>query len=117
MLPLQRMTAFTNSPNPAGCPAGPEGEIPFSERDLVVSVDQFGGLKLGRFRAAQEVNLLGDDLAAVAVIACRVGPFRVVDAAMDEDLHALFVSRSWQLRSEYRSPRYTTRISDLPVVK
>ncbi len=27
------------------------------------------------------------------------------------------MSRSWQLRSEYRSPRYTTRISDLPVVK
>jgi DNA polymerase V len=27
------------------------------------------------------------------------------------------VRRSWQLRSEHRSPRYTTRISDLPVVK
>ena len=27
------------------------------------------------------------------------------------------MSRSWQLRSEHRSPRYTTRISDLPVVK
>ncbi len=25
MLPLRRMTAFTNSPNPAGCPAGPWG--------------------------------------------------------------------------------------------
>lgn len=27
------------------------------------------------------------------------------------------MSRSWQLRSEHRSPRYTTRISDLPIVK
>ena len=85
MLPLQRMTAFTNSPNPAGCPAGPEGEAPFfSERDLVVAVDQLGVFGLGRFRATQEIDLLGDDLAAVAVIACRIGPFRVVDAAVDE---------------------------------
>jgi DNA polymerase V len=27
------------------------------------------------------------------------------------------MSRSWQLRANHRSPRYTTRISDLPVVK
>ena len=53
MLPPQRMTAFTNSPNPAGCPAGPEGETPFlSERDLVVAVDQLGVLALVRLRAA-----------------------------------------------------------------
>lgn len=26
-------------------------------------------------------------------------------------------SRSWQLRANHRSPRYTTRISDLPVVR
>ena len=76
--------------NPAGCPARPEGETPFSERDLVVFVDQLGVFTLGRLRAAQEVDLLGDDLAAVAVVACRVGPLAVVDAAVDEDLHALF---------------------------
>ncbi len=85
------MTAFTNSPNPACYPARPEGEAPFfSERDLVVAVDQLGVFTLGRFRAAEEVDLLGDDLAAVAVVACGIGPFRVVNAAMDEDLHALF---------------------------
>jgi DNA polymerase V len=27
------------------------------------------------------------------------------------------ISRSWQLRSDHRSPRYTTRLSDLPVVR
>jgi len=27
------------------------------------------------------------------------------------------MSRSWQLRANHRSPRYTTRISDLPVVR
>ncbi|MGI3213299.1 DUF4113 domain-containing protein [Roseovarius tibetensis] len=27
------------------------------------------------------------------------------------------MSRSWQLRADHRSPRYTTRISDLPVVR
>ena len=67
------------------------GETPFfSERDLVVAVDQFGVFSLGRFRAAQEIDLLGDDLAALAVGAGRVGPLGVVDAAVDEDLHALF---------------------------
>jgi DNA polymerase V len=25
--------------------------------------------------------------------------------------------RSWQLRADHRSPRYTTRISDLPIVR
>ena len=27
------------------------------------------------------------------------------------------MSRSWQLRTDHRSPRYTTRISDLPVLR
>ncbi|MEO8244717.1 MAG: Y-family DNA polymerase [bacterium] len=27
------------------------------------------------------------------------------------------MSRSWQLRSDHRSPRYTTRLSDLPIVR
>jgi DNA polymerase V len=27
------------------------------------------------------------------------------------------VERSWKMRSKYRSPRYTTRLSDLPVVR
>lgn len=27
------------------------------------------------------------------------------------------MSRPWQLRADHRSPRYTTRISDLPVVR
>ena len=27
------------------------------------------------------------------------------------------MKRSWQLRADHRSPRYTTRLSDLPVVK
>nr|WP_283094811.1 DUF4113 domain-containing protein [Loktanella sp. SALINAS62] len=27
------------------------------------------------------------------------------------------VSRSWQLRANHRSPRYTTRLADLPVVR
>ena len=85
------MTAFTNSPNPAGCPAGPEGETPFlSERDLIVATGELGVFGLGRFGAAQEIDLLGDDLAAVAVVAHAVDPFAVVDAAVDEDLHALF---------------------------
>ena len=76
-------------PNPAGFLAGPEGETPFfSERDLVVAVDQLGVFTLGRLRAAQEVDLLGDDLATVAVEALVVGPLGIVDAAVDEDLHA-----------------------------
>ena len=44
---------------------------------------------LDRLRAAQEVELLRDDLAAVAVDTGCVGPFRVVDATLDENLHAL----------------------------
>ncbi|WP_416384507.1 DUF4113 domain-containing protein [Roseovarius sp. Pro17] len=27
------------------------------------------------------------------------------------------VDRSWKLRADHRSPRYTTRLSDLPVVR
>ena len=27
------------------------------------------------------------------------------------------MSRSWQLRADHRSPRYTTRIGELPIVK
>jgi DNA polymerase V len=27
------------------------------------------------------------------------------------------MKRPWQLRSDHRSPRYTTRLSDLPVVR
>ncbi len=27
------------------------------------------------------------------------------------------VNRPWQLRAEHRSPRYTTRLSDLPIVR
>ena len=47
---------------------GPFGETPFlSERDLVVAVDHLGVFILGGLRAAQEVDHLGDDLAAVAV--------------------------------------------------
>ena len=39
--------------NPAGFPAGPEGETPLlSERDLVVAVDQLGVFILGRLRTA-----------------------------------------------------------------
>jgi hypothetical protein len=60
-----------------------------SEADLVVVVDQFGAFALGRLRAAEEVDLLGDDLSAVAVDTRRIGPLRVVDAALDYDLHAL----------------------------
>lgn len=26
-------------------------------------------------------------------------------------------TRTWQLRADHRSPRYTTRLSDLPVVR
>lgn len=77
--------------NPAGFPAGPKGETPFySERNLVVAVDQLGVFVLSRLRAAQEVDFLGDDLAAVAVVPHAVDPLGVVDAAVDEDLHALF---------------------------
>ena len=48
------------------------------EADLVVVVDQLGAFVLGRLRAAEEVDLLGDDLAAVAVDTRRIGPLRVV---------------------------------------
>ncbi|MCA1777793.1 MAG: DUF4113 domain-containing protein [Loktanella sp.] len=27
------------------------------------------------------------------------------------------MERSWQLRADHRSPRYTTRMADLPVVR
>ena len=59
------------------------------EADLVVVVDQFWAFALGRLGAAEEVDLLGDDLAAVAVDTRRIGPLRVVDAALDQELHAL----------------------------
>ena len=59
------------------------------EADLVVVVAQLRAFALGRLRAAAEVDLLGDDLAAVAVDTRRIGPLRVVDAALDQDLHAL----------------------------
>ena len=45
----------------------------FSERDLIVAIDQLGVLTLGRLWAAQEIDLLGDDLAAVAVVPRAVG--------------------------------------------
>jgi hypothetical protein len=46
-------------------PPGPRERPRCSERDLVVAVDQPGGFVLGRLRAAQEVDLLGDDFAAL----------------------------------------------------
>ena len=56
-----------------------------SEADLVVAIDQFGPIALGHLGTAEEVDLLGDDLAAVAVDARRIGPLRVVDAALNQD--------------------------------
>jgi hypothetical protein len=67
----------------------PSGSWSASEADLVVVVDQFGAFAFGRLRATEEVDLLGDDLAAVAVDTRRIGPLRVVNAALDQDLHAL----------------------------
>ena len=61
-----------------------------SARELILPVDQVRIFAFTGLRAAQEVDLLGDDLAAVAIGAGGVGPPRVVDAAVDEDLHALF---------------------------
>ena len=48
-------------------PPGPRVRPRSSERNLVVAVDQLGVFVLGRLRAAQEVDLLGDDLAAIAI--------------------------------------------------
>ena len=36
-----------------------------SEIDFVVAIDRFGRIAHGRFRAAQEVDLLGDQLAEI----------------------------------------------------
>jgi hypothetical protein len=49
---------------------------------LVVAIDQLGRIAFGCLRAAEEVDLLGDDLAAVAVNTRRIGPLRVVDSAL-----------------------------------
>jgi len=92
--PLPFSETFTakasNAQGPAGFPAGPWGETPFfSERDLVVAVNQLGVLTFGGLRAAQKIDLFRDDLAAVAVGPGSVGPFGVVDAAVDQNLHAL----------------------------
>jgi hypothetical protein len=58
--------------------------------ELVLAVDQFRVFAFTSLRAGKEVDLLRDDLAAVAIGAGCVGPLRVVDTAVDEDLHALF---------------------------
>ena len=58
--------------------------------DLVLTVNQFGVFAFTSLRAAQEVDLLGDDLAAVAVDPGDIGPLGVVDAAVDHHLHAFF---------------------------
>jgi hypothetical protein len=48
------------------------------------------GFVLGRFlRLGEEIDLLGDDLAAVAIDAVLVGPLGVVDTARDHDHRAL----------------------------
>ncbi len=46
---------------------------------LVVAVDQLGVFGLGRLRAAQEVDLLGDDLTAVAALIAVAVPVLRVD--------------------------------------
>jgi integrase len=48
-----------------------------------------GSSLAGFLRLGEEVDLLGDDLAAIAVGAILVGPFGVVDAARDHDHCAL----------------------------
>ena len=78
------------NPLPGGFPRRALGRSRSSERDLVVAVDQLGVFVFGRLRAAQEVDLLGDDLAAVAIGAGCVGPLGVMEAAVNEDLHAFF---------------------------
>ncbi|MPL79631.1 hypothetical protein SDC9_25515 [bioreactor metagenome] len=59
-----------------------------SERNVIV-VDELAVVVLGLLRAAQEIDRLGDDLAAVTIDPGGVGPFRVVDAAANQNLHAL----------------------------
>lgn len=55
----------------------------------VAVIDELAVLLFGRLRPAQKIHRLGDDLGAVTVHAIAVGPFRVVDAAADQHLHAL----------------------------
>ena len=53
-------------------------------------VDQFGAFTISGTQTAQEVDLLRDDLAAVAVDTGGIGPLGVMDAAVDHHFHALF---------------------------
>src|SRR5690606_22449153 len=59
-----------------------------SERDVVIHVALVVAAVLGLLRPAEEIDGLGDDLAAVAVVALLIGPFGVVDAAANQNLHA-----------------------------
>lgn len=49
---------------------------------LVVAINQLGHIALGCIRPAEEVDLLGDDLAAEAVNTRRIGTLRVVASAL-----------------------------------
>ena len=80
-------------PEPGGLPRQARGGPRSSERNLIVVVDQLGVFLLGRFRAVEKVDLLGDDLAAVAVVTHAVGPLGLVDAAVNEDLHAVTIRK------------------------
>ena len=49
-------------------------------------------------------------MAALDAVNARFGKKTMVLGAEGKE-------RAWAMRAEYRSPRYTTRISDLPVVR
>ena len=49
----------------------------------------FGFIVGGFLRLGEEVDLLGDDLAAVTFGAILIGPFRLVDTPCDHDHRAL----------------------------
>ena len=98
-LPRIRSVAFRTSLRASGqrrpeCLEGktrrllPPGLLSWGSKRDVIVVNELAVLVLGLLRAAQEVDRLGDDLAAVAVYARAVGPLGVVDAAPHQNLHA-----------------------------
>lgn len=59
-----------------------------SKRNIAVVGALVAAAVLGLLRAAKEIDGLGDDLASVSVVTFLIGPFGVVDAAANQNLHA-----------------------------
>lgn len=83
------LTCGRHENGPGGLPPGPLFFGFWETEAALVGAPLHGSIVGGVLGLGEEINLLGDDLAAIAVGAVLIGPFGVMDAARDHDHRTL----------------------------